>query len=104
MFGATVVEQGDPVATLDELGRLGWRRLGANVHGGDAYDKVDLIDACAIVVGNEAHGLGPELDACLDGSVTIPLDLPAESLNVAMAATVVCFEAARQRRVAEAAP
>jgi TrmH family RNA methyltransferase len=36
----------------------------------------------------------------LDGTVTIPMVGATESLNVAMAATVVCFEAARQRRTA----
>jgi len=102
--GLVVVEQGDPTATLEELGRRGWRRLGASAHAGEPYDEVDLADACALVVGNEARGLGPELDACLDGSVTIPLEPPAESLNVAMAATVVCFEAARQRRAAGVSP
>jgi TrmH family RNA methyltransferase len=103
-LGLVVVEQGDPMATLEELGRRGWRRLGASAHAGEPYDEVDLVDACALVVGNEARGLGPELDACLDGSVTIPLEPPAESLNVAMAATVVCFEAARQRRAAGVSP
>lgn len=100
IFGVTVVEQGDPMAALDELGRRGWRRLGTRATGGDAYEAVDLTGACALVVGNEAHGLGAELDARLEGTVTIPLCAPAESLNVAMAATVVCFEAARQRRAA----
>jgi len=104
MFGTTVVEQGEPMAALEELGRRGWRRLGAIAHGGAPYDEVNLFDACALVVGNEARGLGSELDACLDGSVNIPLHPPAESLNVAMAATVVCFEAARQRRVAGVGP
>ena len=98
MFGTTVVEHDDPMAMLEELGRRGWHRLGARARGGTPYDEADLVAACAIVVGNEARGLGPELDAGLDGSVTIPLAPPSESLNVAMAATVVCFEAARQRR------
>ncbi len=98
MFGMTVVEQGDPMATLDELGTRGWRRLGTRAEGGEAYDEADLVTSCALVVGNEAHGLAAELDARLDGTVTIPLRAPAESLNVAMAATVLCFEAARQRR------
>jgi len=98
MFGMTVVEQGDPMTTLDDLGRRGWRRLGTRALGGDAYDEVDLTGACALVVGNEAHGLAGGIDQRLDGTVTIPLRAPAESLNVAMAAAVLCFEAARQHR------
>ena len=52
---------------------------------------------CAVVVGNEAHGLDD--DAAIDQWITIPHAGPAESLNVAMAATVVAFEVARQRGI-----
>ena len=45
-----------------------------------------------------------ENPAGLDGTVTIPMAGAAESLNVAMAATVLCFEAARQRAASGAAP
>ena len=48
-----------------------------------------------MVVGNEAHGLDD--DAAIDQWITIPHAGPAESLNVAMAATVLAFEVARQR-------
>ena len=49
------------------------------------------------MVGNEAHGV-PD-DAPVDEWGTIPHHGPAESLNVAMAATVLAFEVARQRSV-----
>ena len=52
----------------------------------------------AVVLGNEAHGLARRRSTrALDGRVTIPMAGPAESLNVAMAGTVLCFESARQR-------
>jgi TrmH family RNA methyltransferase len=50
----------------------------------------------AVMVGNEAHGVAE--DAPVDGWITIPHQGAAESLNVAMAATVLVFEVARQRR------
>ena len=59
------------------------------------YTEVDLKGPVA-VVGNEAHGL--DADAEVDGWITIPHAGAAESLNVAMAATVLAFEVARQRR------
>jgi tRNA G18 (ribose-2'-O)-methylase SpoU len=52
------------------------------------------------VLGNEAHGLSGEPARLVDEWVTIPMTGRAESLNVSMAAAVLCFEAARQRRVA----
>ena len=50
-------------------------------------------------MGNEAHGLSPELTASVDALVTIPMAGRTESLNVGMATAVLCFEAARQRRL-----
>jgi len=51
-----------------------------------------------VVLGNEAHGLADA--SAVDEWVTIPQSGAGESLNVAMAATVLCFEVARQRRAA----
>ncbi len=61
------------------------------------YDGVDLTTA-AIMIGNEPRGLSPDQAAMADEAVTIPMPGPSESLNVAAAAAVLAFEAARQRR------
>lgn len=98
IFGVPVVEAGDPVEVLDALGEQGRRRLGTRARGGRPFDRVDLAGPCALVLGSEAHGLAPRVEAVLDDVVTIPMAPPAESLNVAVAASVLCFEAARQRR------
>ncbi len=58
----------------------------------------DLTGELAIVVGNEAHGLPASLP--LDGFVHVPMGGRAESLNVAVAAAILCYESARQRRAA----
>jgi TrmH family RNA methyltransferase len=81
----------DPAA----LRALGLRLLGTAVTGGTAYDRADLVGPVALVLGNEAHGVSADIE--LDGLLTIPHRGRAESLNVAMAATVLCFEVARQR-------
>jgi RNA methyltransferase, TrmH family len=101
MFHLPVVAGGkagsmDAGAVLVELARTGRRVLGAAADVGEACDQADLSGAVAIVVGNEAHGLPDGLP--LDGYVHVPMAGRAESLNVAMAATVLCYEAARQRR------
>jgi TrmH family RNA methyltransferase len=93
------VEGDDPVKVLETLGAAGRRRLGTTASGGVAPDALDLTAPLAFVLGNEAHGLTPALGDQLDDRVTIPLAGPqVESLNVAMAGTVLCFEAARQQR------
>ncbi len=83
-------------AALDEVRAAGLSALATSSHQGLAYTDADLGVPVAIVLGNEAHGV-PD-DAPVDGWITIPHAGPAESLNVAMAATVLVFEVARQRR------
>ena len=83
-------------ATLDTLRAAGLRVLATSSHHGEVYTDVDLTGPVAVVVGNEAHGVAD--DAAVDGWVSIPQAGQAESLNVAMAATVLAFEVARQRR------
>ena len=73
-------------------------RLGTSSHLGRDFTTTDLTRRVAIVLGNEAHGLGD--DAPVDEWITIAHLGRSESLNVAMAAAVLCFEVARQRRVA----
>lgn len=89
-----------PVVTEVALGELaglrGLHRFGTSSHTGEPYTAADFTSPTAIVMGNEAHGLAD--DAPVDTWVTIPHAGRAESLNVAMATTVLAFEVARQRR------
>lgn len=99
IFRVPVAEaEGDAVSLVTTLAASGFAVLGTVADGGTEYDRVDLTGPTAVVLGNEAHGLDPEVRAALTGLLTIPMAGATESLNVAMAATVICFEAARQRR------
>ena len=71
-------------------------RVGADPHHGDPCDQTDLTGPLTLVVGNESHGL--DSATAVDRWVSIPMAAEVESLNVAAAATVLCFEIARQRR------
>jgi RNA methyltransferase, TrmH family len=97
LFHTRVVAREDPVKVLGTLGDWGLRRLGTRPEGGQPYHLVDLTAPTALVLGNEANGLPAPAAAALDGWVTIPMAGRSESLNVGMAAAVLCFEAARQR-------
>jgi TrmH family RNA methyltransferase len=79
-----------------ELRHLGVTLVGTAAAGGRAYTEPGALAApLALVLGSEAHGL--PADVPVDRVVSIPHAGRAESLNVAMAATVLAFEAARQR-------
>jgi len=96
-FTVATLEGVPAVEMLEALGAHGVHRLGAVVAGGRAPESVDLTVPCTFVLGHETRGLDHGLP--IDDVVTIPMR-SGESLNVAMAATVLLFEAARQRRAA----
>ncbi len=98
LFHLRVVAGGAAVEVLEELGGWGMLRLGTRARGGTPHFLADLRGPTALVLGNEAHGLPAGVEPLLDGVVTVPIVGRAESLNVGMAAAVICFEAARQRQ------
>ena len=94
MFYVPIVED---VKTY-KLQSAGFRVIGTSSHdqeGSKDYTSADFTDRVAIVVGNEAHGLVDSSN--IDQWVMVPHRGRSESLNVAMAATLVCFEVAKQR-------
>jgi len=97
VFAVPVVTGVEPEEVLVVTAQLGLQRFGATAHGGRRYTDVDLTRPTCYCFGNEAAGFPPEMADRLDGTVTIPLAGRAESLNVGMAATVLLFEAVRQR-------
>lgn len=87
------------------LSELGDRKVGtiaADPEGPTVYHDADLTKPTALVLGNEAWGVTREVVESVDSTVCIPMKHGVESLNVGMAASVVLFEAARQRRTRDA--
>ena len=74
------------------------RLMATVMTGGQSMYEADLISKTVIMLGNEARGLSTASLRRSDGLITIPMSGPTESLNVAVAAALVVFEAARQRR------
>ncbi len=98
VFRLPVIATEEPVATVGQLLERGRNVVAAVVEpGAPSYDTRDLTGA-AILIGNEPHGLPAEVVAAVTEPVTIPMADGVESLNVGAAASVLCFEAARQRR------
>lgn len=82
-------------ATLDDVRAAGFRLVGTSSHQGIAHTDADWSGRVAIVLGSEAHGLDPS--APIDEWVRIEHRGRTESLNVAMAATLLAFAAAQAR-------
>lgn len=97
--GALFVLPCSEVSSLDNVSEVELSLVGTSSHeqaGSVAYDEFDFTGRVALVMGNEAAGL--DASAPIDAWVTIPHVGPVESLNVAMATTVLSFEIARQRK------
>ncbi len=98
IFGVPIAVIDDLRVALGVLASAGRRRLGTGASGGTRYtDPGALAGSVALVLGNEAHGLPADVEAAIDDLVTIPMSGGAESLNVAMAGSILLFEARRQR-------
>lgn len=82
---------------LSQFELQGIRMLTTALTGAVVYDQANLCGAVALVFGNEANGIDPELLAAAGESVFIPIYGKAESLNVAAAGAVIVYEAVRQR-------
>lgn len=97
VFRLPVVEDEGLSEVLFRLRAWGVVGLAAVARAGRDYRELDLTRRLALVVGNEAHGLGARDLATVEELVTIPMAAGTESLNVGVATGVICFEAARQR-------
>jgi RNA methyltransferase, TrmH family len=93
-----VVTDVAPIEVVEAVRAAGIPLMVTDASGGVRYDQAPLGDAVALVLGNEAHGVLLELAGAADQRLTIPMDGAAESLNVAVAASVLLFDALRQRR------
>ena len=72
------------------------RIVAAVPRSGTPLPKMDFRQPIAIVIGGEGAGVSTAIMAAADASLTIPMRAPVESLNVAVAAALVLYEAARQ--------
>jgi RNA methyltransferase, TrmH family len=97
LFRLPVAVGGETTEVLEQLRGEGVATAATVVRDGQPYHEADLRGPVALVLGSEAHGLPREVLDVVDLRLTIPMAGPTESLNVAMAGTVVCFESLRQR-------
>jgi TrmH family RNA methyltransferase len=82
---------------MELLEQQGVRLLAAVKDGASAIGEVDLTGSCALLIGNEGAGLSEDWLRLADARVTIPCPGWVESLNAAVAGSILLYEASRQR-------
>ena len=87
-----------PSIVLAQLRVAGLKLVAASTTAGSLPAETDLRGPLALLIGNEGAGLPPEIERSADVRVRIPIAAPVESLNAAVAAAVLLYEASRQRR------
>ena len=83
---------------VKNLKERGIRTYAAHLEGRRDYDQEDYCRPCAFLIGNEGNGLDQEIAKLADAYIRIPMKGQVESLNAAVAASILIFEAAGQRR------
>ena len=88
----------DILLLLEKFKKKGIQSYATHLDGMNAYDKENYQSGTAILIGNEGNGLRDEVAQKADKRVLIPMQGQVESLNAAIAASIMMFEVFRQRR------
>lgn len=98
LYRVPFVYADDFAGTLEQMKSKGVELYAAHLEGSVEYTDPDYTKASAFVIGNEGNGLTDAVTNICSNRIRIPMAGKVESLNAAIAATVLTFEAARQRR------
>ncbi len=98
IYRMPVVYVEDLLELLNMFRQRGIKSYAAHLEGRNSYDKENYQLGTAILIGNEGNGLRDEIATASDTWVQIPMQGQVESLNAAIAASILMFEVYRQRR------
>ena len=96
-FRLPVARGDDPAEVRREASAHGLRLIAAVPRAGTPLAETDLREPCLVWLGGEGAGLDTDAVEAADEVVSIPMRRPVESLNIAVAAALIVYEAARQR-------
>lgn len=88
----------DLLETIDKIKEKGITAYAAHLNKSAEYDTEDYRKPCAFFIGNEGNGLRDEIAEVADMYIKIPMCGQVESLNAAIASSILMFEVQRQRR------
>lgn len=98
IYRMPVIYVEDLLELLQIFRERGIKSYAAHLDGKNSYDKESYQSGTAILIGNEGNGLREEVASAADVWVQIPMQGQVESLNAAIAASILMFEVYRQRR------
>lgn len=84
--------------TIQSLHKAGVKIYAAHLKGETYYDSFSFAKGCAFLIGNEGNGLKKETADMASSYLKIPMEGQVESLNAAIATSLLMYEAHRQRK------
>jgi RNA methyltransferase, TrmH family len=91
-----IIQDAELERTVSWARERGLRIVCADGEAQVTHYQMDWKAPCLLILGSEAHGLPEEVDSQADVLIKIPIEEPVESLNLAVSASVILFEARRQ--------
>lgn len=98
VYRMPLLYEDDILGLLDKLKNSGITTYAAHLEGRNHYDEENYRKGCAFLIGNEGNGLRPEVSEKAEVWIKIPMHGQVESLNAAIASSILMYEANRQRR------
>lgn len=95
VFHLSIFRQ-DLLEIINELKTHGYKIYGTDVHQGTKLKQIKFPIKKALIIGNEGNGVNQAITAACDIKINIPMAANCESLNVAMATTIILYEMAGQ--------
>ena len=89
----------DLIEIIRKIKEKGVKVYAAHLKGSVCYDELSYCGATAFLIGNEGNGLTDDAAAEADARIHIPMEGAVESLNAAVSASILMYEAIRQRRL-----
>ena len=97
IFRVPFIVSDDMPGMVKKLESRGITCYAARLDESAEYDKCKLDEPCALLIGNEGNGLSKEITEAASHGIYIPMSGKTESLNAAISASILVYEARRQR-------
>ena len=96
IFRINIIQSDDLVATIKEIKKHKFKVIATSLQTNDSIYDIDYKKS-AIIIGNEANGVSQEVMETADKKVKIPMLGKTESLNAAVATSIIVYEHIRQK-------
>ena len=98
LFHIPVIQSLDTAEAILRLKQSSVMTIGADPHSSESCIDLPHYERSAIIIGNEAQGIGSDIKALLDKNIKIPMSGRAESLNAGIAASILMYEFSIRKR------